>query len=103
MLAAKAVSLQRRGWVNTLELYLYAHSGERASENLLRAGVAERVAMAISGHKSRSLFDRYNIMSEKDLHDTARRPDSYFVEIEKKADGDITVRVDQFARIRHRG
>jgi hypothetical protein len=48
-----------------------------AIKNLMKAGVNEKVAMKISGHKTRDVFDRYHIVDESDVVTAMRRVQTF--------------------------
>lgn len=64
-------------WTNMCQaakVSIMLHDFRRSAiRNMIRAGVSEKTAMRISGHVTRSVFDRYDIGSEEDLVQAAQK------------------------------
>lgn len=68
----------RKAWTTACEAVgltgMLRHDFRRSAvRNLVNAGVSESVAMKITGHRTREVFDRYTIVSPADLQEASQK------------------------------
>jgi hypothetical protein len=88
----KKIGDPRKSWTSACERAGLAGKFLRdcrrtAVRNMIRSGIPDLVAMKISGHKTRSVFDRYNATSEEDVKDACEKMSTAYDQARKKLDG----------------
>ncbi len=51
-----------------------------ALANMIRAGISEKVAMEITGHRTRKTFERYHIVSDRDIREVGVKMAKFLAE-----------------------
>jgi integrase len=74
----KPIRIFRKAWINACKAAgcpgrIPHDPAHGRAQPRVRAGVPDTVAMKLTGHKTRSVFDRYDITSEEDLAEAARK------------------------------
>lgn len=80
-----AITDFRKAWATAAKLAqvdgkLFHDLRRSAVRNMIRAGVPQHVAMQLSGHRTESMFRRYNIVSEGDIRSAIHRTAEYLRE-----------------------
>jgi integrase len=87
---SKPVGAQLRGWRDAciragMPDLLFHDLRRSAVRNMKRAGIGDKTAMEISGHKTRAIFDRYDIVDEGDVADAGEKLTEYFAARKQRA------------------
>lgn len=85
----RAISEFRRSWATATRMAkcpgkLFHDFRRTAARDLIRSGAGESVAMCITGHKTNSMFKRYNITDTEDVRVALRGVGKYRTEQERK-------------------
>jgi integrase len=94
-----AVSEFRKAWKAACEAAeksdaLFHDFRRTAVRNMIRAGVDRKVAMMISGHKTESVFERYNITDDRDLEEAMRKTQAYIEQLPKERENPTQIDED---------
>ena len=83
------VSELKRAWNTAREAVglpnMLVHDLRRtAVRNMMRAGISQKAAMLISGHRTTSVFHRYDIIDERDIVAAGEKLEAYLLESSHK-------------------